>query len=139
MTLSPSTGAITAGPFTVDAPASGFTDVQQDLAADNPQGSPTSNNLYLVWTKLGSSGSSQVLLSVSGNQGKTWSTPAVVATSATTYNYGATVTAGPNGTIYVAYHGSRATRPRLTAGSSPTVPAGRLWSRSTPLTARTTP
>ncbi len=75
-----------------------MTDVQQDLAADNPQGSPLSNNLAIVWTQLGPSGSSKILLSISTNQGKTWLAPVTVAASAggtpPTYYYGATVTIG---------------------------------------------
>ena len=108
VTLNPRTGAVTAGPFTVDAPASGSTDVQQDLAADNPQGSLQSNNLAIVWTQLGPSGSSKILLSISTNQGKTWLAPVTVAASSggtpPTYYYGATVTLAPNGSIAVAYH-----------------------------------
>ncbi len=108
VTLNPSTGTITAGPYTVDAPASGSTDVQQVLAADNPQGSPTSNNLAIVWSRLGPAGSSQILLSISTNQGKTWLAPVTVAASAggtpPTYYYGASVTIAPNGSIALAYH-----------------------------------
>ena len=106
VTLNPSTGAVTAGPFTVDAPASGSTDVQQDLAADDPRQPPQQQPL-LVWTRLGPSGSSEILLSLSTNQGKTWLAPVTVAASSethATYYYGATVTAGPDGTIDVAYH-----------------------------------
>ncbi len=101
--LNPSTGATAAGPFTIDTPGSQSTDVQQDLAADNP-GNPQSNNLYEVWTQLGPGGSSEILLSLSTNLGKTWLAPVTVAASSSTYLYGATVTAGPDGTIYVAYH-----------------------------------
>ncbi len=107
VTLNPSTGAIVAGPYTVDAPASGSTDVQQVLAADFSTGSSTSNNLAIAWTQLGPSGSSKVLLSISTNQGKTWLTPTIVAASSgtpPTYDYGATVTFAPNGSIGVAYH-----------------------------------
>ncbi len=108
VTLNPSTGKVTSGPFTVDAPVSGSTDVQQDLAADNPQGSPQSNNLAVVWTQLGPSGSSQILLSISTNQGKTWLAPVTVAASSggtpPTYYYGAAVTIAPNESIDVAYH-----------------------------------
>ena len=106
--LNPSTGAVTAGPYTVDTPPSGSSDVQQVLAADNPQGSPLSNNLAIVWTQLGPSGSSKILLSLSTNQGKTWLPPVTVAVSSAgtppTYDYGASVTIGPNGSIAVAYH-----------------------------------
>ncbi len=106
--LDPSTGAVVAGPFNVDAPASGSTDVQQVLAADFSTGSSTSNNLAIVWTQLGPSGSSKILLSISTNQGKTWSTPTTVAASSggtpPTYYYGATATFAPNGSIDVAYH-----------------------------------
>jgi hypothetical protein len=107
VTLNPSTGAIVAGPFTVNAPASGSNDVQQDLAADFSTGSSTSNNLAIVWTQLGPNGSSAILLSVSTNQGKTWLNPVTVAASSgtpPTYEYGATVTFAPNGSIAVAYH-----------------------------------
>jgi len=100
----PSTGALMAGPYTVDAPANGSTDVQQELVADNPAGSNRSNNLYEVWSQLSSSGSSQILLSLSTNQGKTWLKPVTVASSATRYIYGASITVAPNGMIYVAYH-----------------------------------
>jgi hypothetical protein len=125
VTLNPSTGAVTAGPFTVDAPASGSTDVQQDLAADNPQGSTTSNNLAIVWTQLGPSGSSKILLSISSNQGKTWLAPVTVAASSggtpPTYYYGATVTFAPNGSIALAYH----SQPGYTvAGDGGIVPNG---------------
>ncbi len=108
VTLNPRNGAVTAGPFTVDAPPSGSSDVQQDLAADNPQGNPQSNNLAIVWTQLGPSGSSKILLSISTNLGKTWLAPVTVAASSggnsPTYYYGATVTFAPNGALYVAYH-----------------------------------
>ncbi len=100
----PSTGALIAGPNTVDAPANGSTDVQQELAADNPAGSNRSNNLYEVWSQLSSSGSSQILVSLSTNQGKTWLTPLIVASSTSSYIYGAGITVGPDGSIYVAYH-----------------------------------
>jgi hypothetical protein len=100
----PSTGVLIAGPYTVDAPVNGSTDVQQDLVADNPAGSNRSNNLYEVWSQLSSSGSSQILVSLSTNQGKTWLKPVTVASSKTSYIYGASITVGPNGLIYVAYH-----------------------------------
>jgi hypothetical protein len=107
VTLNPSTGAIVAGPFSVDAPASGFTDVQQVLAADFSTGNPTSNNLAIVWSRLGPVGSSAILLSLSTNQGQTWLAPVTVAASSgtpPTYEYGASVTFGPDGSIDVAYH-----------------------------------
>jgi hypothetical protein len=108
VTINPTTGAVTAGPFTVDTPAAGSTDVQQELAADNPLGNPLSNNLALVWTQLGPSGSSKILLSLSTNQGKNWLAPVTVAASSggtpPTYYYGASVTIAPNGSIAVAYH-----------------------------------
>jgi len=107
VTLNPSTGAVVAGPFTVDAPASGFTDVQQVLAADFSTGNPNSNNLAIVWSQLGPAGSSEILLSLSTNQGKTWLAPVTVAASSGTppaYEYGATVTFAPNGSIVVAHH-----------------------------------
>jgi hypothetical protein len=100
----PSTGALIAGPYVADAPASGSTDVQQTLVADNPDGSARSNNLYLAWSQLSSSGSSQILVSLSTNQGKTWLPPVTVASSMTSFIYGTAVTVGPDGLIYVAYH-----------------------------------
>jgi hypothetical protein len=107
VTLNPGTGATVAGPFSVDAPASGSTDVQQVLTADYSTGSPTSNNLAIVWSRLGPAGSSEILLSLSTNQGQTWLRPVTVAASSGTppsYEYGATATFGPDGSIDVAYH-----------------------------------
>jgi hypothetical protein len=107
VTLNPATGAVVAGPFTVDAPATGFTDVQQVLAADFSTGSSSSNNLAIVWSRLGPAGSSAILLSLSTNQGKTWLAPATVASSSgtpPTYDYGATAAFGPDGLIDLAYH-----------------------------------
>ena len=79
----------------------------RSIAADFSTGSSTSNNLAIVWTQLGPAGSSKILLSISTNQGKTWLTPVTVAASSgtpPTYEYGATVTFAPNGSIAVAYH-----------------------------------
>jgi len=107
VTLNPSTGVVVAGPFTVNAPASASSDVQQVLAADFSTGSSTSNNLAIVWSQLGPAGSSQILLSLSTNQGDTWLAPVTVAMSSGTppaYEYGATATFAPNGSIDVAYH-----------------------------------
>jgi len=100
----PTTGAQIAGPYAVDSPASGSTDVQQELVGDNPAGSARSNNLYIAWSQLSNSGSSQSLLSVSTNQGKTWLAPVTVGLSLASYNYGTNLTVGIDGQIYVAYH-----------------------------------
>ena len=141
VTLNPSTDKASPARSRWNAPPSGYTDVQQFLVGDNPASSPQSNNLYLAWTRLGPSGSSQILLSVSGNQGKTWSTPAVVAASSAGSSppidyYGATVTAGPNGAIYVAYHAEPGYTTTTNGGIVPDGVAGRPWPPSTPTPAR---
>ena len=106
--VNPSTGATIAGPYSADAPGAGFTDVQEFLTADQTSPGSASNNLVLVWTQLGPSGSSKVLISVSANQGKTWSSPTTVAASSggspPEYFYGVTASVARNGLIYAAYH-----------------------------------
>jgi hypothetical protein len=106
--VNPSTGATIAGPYSVDTPGAGFTDVQEFLTADQTSPGSASNNLVLVWTQLGPSGSSKVLISVSANEGKTWSSPTTVAASSggspPEYFYGVTASVARNGLIYAAYH-----------------------------------
>jgi hypothetical protein len=107
--LDPTSGAVVAGPFTVDAPGAGLTDTGAHLAADSPNGNPQNKSLFMVWVQLGASNATQVLLSSSTNNGATWSTPVVVATGTASgaglgYLSGATVSVGPGGTVYVSYH-----------------------------------
>jgi hypothetical protein len=100
--LNPTTGALIAGPFAVHTPGAGFGDDKEVLTADG------NGNLYVVWTTFGPNGT-QVLLSRSTDQGQTWSAATAVSPDPATdttegFVWPATVTAAPNGDIYVAYH-----------------------------------
>jgi len=100
----PTTGAAVGTPYTVDTPPAGYSDTAESLASNSPNQNPALNPLYLTWTRLGPNNSSASYLSLSTNQGQTWSTPTQVSTATDGYTWGSTVSLGPNGEVFVAYH-----------------------------------
>jgi hypothetical protein len=93
--INPSTGAVSAGPFTVDN--GGAADDKEFIAAD-----PTNNNLYVVWTAF-IGANTEVFIRRSTNQGVTWSA-AVRADVENNFVWPASVTVSTTGFVYVAYH-----------------------------------
>ena len=70
---------------------------------DNSPGSPYEGNLYVAWTNFGGSNDSEISISVSTDDGVTWSTgvPISNAVNAGSHNQGVNIQTGPNGEVYV--------------------------------------
>jgi hypothetical protein len=99
-----STGAEAGGPYVVDTPLAGFTDIKEFLAADNPNGNPQNDSLFMTWTRVGPGTSSAIFVSRSADGGQTWSAPVQVSAAAEGYVWGSTVSVATNGEVFVAYH-----------------------------------
>jgi hypothetical protein len=109
--LNPATGAQIGTTHLVSTPPAGSSDDKEFLVAD-----PKTNDLYIAWTRFSSSSSvNTILLSRSTDQGVTWSTPVTVGTGNNStgtgegYDWPATLSVGPDDTIYVAYHSTPGT------------------------------
>jgi hypothetical protein len=102
--IDPSNGAVLAGPFAVHTAATNFGDDKEFLTSDG------NGNLYVVWTSFNNTNNqTQVLISRSTDQGQSWSaaigvSPDPSVDSSEGFVWPATVSAAPNGDVYVAYH-----------------------------------
>ncbi|MER7178360.1 Ig-like domain-containing protein [Streptomyces hyaluromycini] len=72
------------------------------LVADTNPTSPYRDNLYIVWSHLGTPWQIQFSRLVSG--GTTWSTPSVLSAAGEGNVWPSHAAVGPNGDLYVAYH-----------------------------------
>jgi len=100
--INPATGAVIGTAHVVDTPPAGSSDDKDFIAAGT-----NTNNLYDAWTRFGPSGTT-IELSMSSDEGVTWSSPIAVSGAGEGYVWPATLTVGPNGTVYVTYHASPA-------------------------------
>jgi len=69
---------------------------------DNSPDSPYEGNLYVAWTNFGGSNDSEISISVSADDGVTWSTgvPISNAVNAGSHNQGVNIQTGPDGEVY---------------------------------------
>ena len=107
------TGKAIGNDVLVDTPAGAAGDDRQALAADSNPNSPFANNLYVVWTQFNhiypnNITSTAILCSRSTNGGVDWSAPIEIS-AAQALNNGdffqqLSISVGPNGDVYIAYH-----------------------------------
>jgi hypothetical protein len=96
--VDPTSGGILNTHVVDQVPDSSFEDDKDFIAAD-----PSNNNLYVIWTRFGPSGT-QVLMRYSSDQGGTWSAPIRVDNGSDGGVWPATVTVAPDRYVYAAYH-----------------------------------
>ncbi len=98
--VNPTTGAFIGNANVVSGtlPAGFKFDDKEFIAAGT-----NTNNLYVAWTRF-TTGGTTVELSMSTDQGVTWTAPLAVSAAAEGFVWPATVTVGPTGTVYVTYH-----------------------------------
>ncbi|MEJ8566325.1 hypothetical protein [Elongatibacter sediminis] len=73
------------------------------IVADEYPGSPFTDNLYVIWTKL--SGSWSVLVTTSTDNGATWSLPLTLSNGIVDNQpWPSDIAVAPNGDVYAAYH-----------------------------------
>ena len=70
---------------------------------DNSPDSPYEGNVYVAWTNFGGADDAEISISVSTDDGVTWSTgvPISYAVNAGSHNQGVNIQTGPNGEVYV--------------------------------------
>jgi hypothetical protein len=99
MQLDPTTGATLRSPVLVSTPPAGSLDDKEFLTTDQ------SGNLFIAWTRFSNNNQdTAILLSRSADHGATWSAPITVSGALEGFVWPATVSVGPNGDVYVAYH-----------------------------------
>ncbi|MFG2294877.1 Ig-like domain-containing protein [Streptomyces sp. NPDC048603] len=84
------------------SPNTPFNHDKQWLVADANPTSPYRDNLYVVWTHLGTPW--QIQFSRSVNGGANWSAPSVLSVAADGNPWPSHAAVGPNGDLYLAYH-----------------------------------
>ncbi|MDP2722874.1 MAG: GEVED domain-containing protein, partial [Bacteroidales bacterium] len=72
---------------------------------DNNSGSPFSGNVYVAWTEFGGADNTEIAVSVSNDDGITWSSKKIVseAINAGSHNQGVNLSVGPNGEVYAVW------------------------------------
>lgn len=80
----------------------GVLDDKQWLVADSSPNSPFRDNLYIVWTSLGTP--SRIQFSRSTDQGANWSAPQVLSVNGEDFVWPSHLAVAPNGDLFVAYH-----------------------------------
>lgn len=72
---------------------------------DNSPSSPFEGNLYVSWTEFGGSNNNEIAVSVSNDDGFTWSTKKTIseAVNAGSHNQGVNLSVGPNGEVYAVW------------------------------------
>jgi hypothetical protein len=73
------------------------------LAVDRSAASPRRNRAYVAWSRVGFDGVSRILVSSSGDGGRTWSKPVRVNRTGDEVSY-ATLATSRRGWLYVAWH-----------------------------------
>jgi hypothetical protein len=70
---------------------------------DNNSDSPYEGNVYVAWTNFGGPDDAEIAISVSTNDGVTWSTGVAISydVNAGSHNQGVNIQTGPNGEVYV--------------------------------------
>ncbi len=72
---------------------------------DNSSTSQFEGNLYIAWTEFGGSYNNEIAVSVSNDDGLTWSTKKAIseAVNAGSHNQGVNLSVGPNGEVYAVW------------------------------------
>ncbi len=103
--LNPADGTQLGSTRIVSSPPAGSKDDKPFLAAGRNVSNPSSDSLYVVWTRFDVNNTPAVLLSRSTDQGTTWSAPVTVSAAGEGFSvWPATVAVGPSGEVFVAYH-----------------------------------
>jgi hypothetical protein len=91
-------------PVTI-APNPGSLADKNHMWLDTKNGSPYENYLYNAWTDFGGSYNNQIVVSVSADNGESWSSRVSIsnAVSAGSHNQGVNVKTGPNGEVYAVW------------------------------------
>lgn len=87
------------------APNPGSLADKNHMWLDPKSGSPYENNLYNAWTDFGGTYNDEIVVSVSSDNGETWSArvPISNAVNAGGHNQGVNLATGPNGEAYAAW------------------------------------
>jgi len=73
------------------------------IAVDRSEASPYANRVYAAWTRVGHNGGFSILVSSSGDGGRTWSPPVKANQTGEQLSY-VTLATSRKGTLYVAWH-----------------------------------
>jgi hypothetical protein len=101
--INPTTGALIGNPVEVTGAGALNSDDKTWIAADSNPSSPFRDNLYVVWTRLGSP--SHVMFTRSTDGGLNWSAPSQLDNSEG-FVWPSHVAVAPNGDVYATYHGN---------------------------------
>lgn len=97
---------------------------------DNSPTSPYEGNIYVAWTDFGGSYNQHVMISISTDNGETWSAKKEISSGASTaFSHGVNLTTGPNGEVYAVwaiYDGSGLTEHAI--GFAKSLDGGQTWS-----------
>lgn len=101
--VNPATGALIGNPVEVTGAGQLNNDDKEWIAADASLDSPFRDNLYVVWTRLGSP--SQVMFSRSTDGGLNWSAPTQISGAGEGFVWPSHIAVAQNGDVYITYHG----------------------------------
>jgi hypothetical protein len=101
--INPATGALIGNPVELTGAGALNNDDKEWIAADANLDSPFRDNLYVVWTRLGSP--SQVMFSRSTDGGANWSAPTQISAAGEGFVWPSHIAVAQNGDVYVTYHG----------------------------------
>ncbi len=84
------------------APNPGSLADKNHMWIDNSPSSPYEGNLYAAWTPFGGTDDAEIVISMSSNDGVSWTTPTNIssAVAAESHNQGVNIQTGPNGEVY---------------------------------------
>jgi len=120
--VSPTTGTILAGPFSISNTSSGgYCNDKEWIAVDRSNG-PFAGRIYAAWTEFPPSGTGRrLLVNSSSDSGATWTSPIELANQTTGFPWPCHVAVGPSGTVLVAWHEQPS---YLSGGTEPWNPNG---------------
>jgi hypothetical protein len=101
--VNPATGALIGNPVEMTGAGQLNNDDKEWIAADANPDSPFRDNLYVVWTRLGSP--SLVMFSRSTDGGLNWSAPTQISAAGEGFVWPSHIAVAQNGDVYVTYHG----------------------------------
>jgi hypothetical protein len=70
---------------------------------DTKEGSPYENYLYNAWTPFGGSANGKIVVSLSSDNGESWTSPAAISNGTNGFHQGVNLTTGPNGEVYAVW------------------------------------
>lgn len=105
MEVNPLTAATVQAPINIIAASGDPNPASEDkeyIVADEYPGSPFTDRIYMVWTKL--VGSWTVFTTFSTDQGATWSLPLAISTGGDNQPWPSDIAVAPNGDVYATFH-----------------------------------